>query len=200
MKQLRKGIGQITAFIMCMMLLASNALADEEGPFPDVPADAAYAEAVTTLVELEILTGDDQGNFNPDKTITRAEAAAIICRMLGVETEATSTTANTFSDVPSSHWAAGYISKAARLGIVSGYGDGKFGPEDSVTQQQIIKMIVCAMDYESKADELGGWFSGYLSVAQELEIVSSDEIVTSDEASRWRVSMYIFNCIHDRWE
>lgn len=185
---------------MCMMLLASNALADEEGPFPDVPADATYAEAVTTLVELEILTGDDQGNFNPDKTITRAEAAAIICRMLGVETEATSTTANTFSDVPNSNWAAGYISKAARLGIVSGYGDGKFGPEDSVTQQQIIKMIVCAMDYESKADELGGWFSGYLSVAQELGIVSSDEIVTSDEASRWQVSMYIFNCIHDRWE
>lgn len=69
--------------------------------FPDVADDAPYAEAAEYLNDVGIMQGDEKGNFNPDKTVTRAEMAALICRMLG-ETENLAK-ANTFTDVPVSH-------------------------------------------------------------------------------------------------
>lgn len=193
MKQLRKAIEQITAFIMCMVLLTSNALADEEGPFPDVPADASYAEAVATLVELGILQGDESGNFNPDNTITRAEAAAIICRILGVEDEAKIRTVSTFSDVLDSHWAVGYIAKAAEIGIIGGYGNGKFGPSDPITQEQMVKMLVCAWGWGDIASALGTYPQSYIEVAYNLGI--ADNITIGENATRKVVAILCYNTL-----
>lgn len=179
-----------------LLLLASPAYMAERTSFPDVPVDASYAEAVEVLAELGILKGDDAGNFNPDHTITRAEAAAVICRLLGVEEEVQSLSTSVFADVPAGHWATGHIAKAAELGIIGGYGDGKFGPGDPVTHQQIIKMLVCAMDYEPEAIELGGWFSGYLGIAQEFGIVSLDETINAEAASRSAVATYLYNFVN----
>lgn len=142
-------------------LLGGTALAAE---FPDVPADASYAKAVAELADKGIITGDENGKFNPNNTITRAETAAIICRLLGVEDEAKALTETSFSDVASSHWAVGYIAKAVELGIINGYGDGNFGPEDKVTYEQVVKMLVCAWGYDNMAEEEGGYPQGYLSV------------------------------------
>lgn len=86
--------------------------------FPDVDENAEYAEAVAYLKDVGIMRGDDKGNFNPNKTVTRAEMATIVCNMLG-ETEGL-TVSEAFSDVPTTHWANKYIAKAEELGIISG--------------------------------------------------------------------------------
>lgn len=196
MKQLRKTIEQIVAFIMCMVLLTGNALADEEGPFPDVPADADYAEAVTVLSELGILKGDESGNFNPNNTITRAEVAVIICRMLGIEDEAKMISRSSFSDVPTTYWAVGYIEKAVERGIISGYGNEEFGPTDSITYEQTVKMIVCACDLVDQAEDAGGYPKGYLTVAQDYGITANTVYTQDAAALRSTVAVLFYNSIY----
>lgn len=120
-----------TRTLICILLVGAMVIcpARAASVFPDVDEDAEYAAAVIFLNELGIMQGDENGNFNPDKTLSRAEMAIILCRMLN-ETENLAT-ANTFVDVPASHWANKYIAKVDALGIMSGYGNGQFGPSDN---------------------------------------------------------------------
>lgn len=146
-------IQHILASVLALFLLVCPALAASS--FPDVDENAAYVEAAEFLCDLGVMEGDDQGNFNPNKCVTRAEMAAILCRMLGEDiTEAKS--GISFTDVPESHWANAYISKAAELGIVEGDGNGVFGPSDAVTYEQAITMVIRAIGLSEDATALGG--------------------------------------------
>lgn len=180
---------------LCLSMLCATAKADTVGDFPDVPEDAPYAEALEFLAELGIFQGDEQGNFNPDKSITRAEVTAVICRLVYVEEDAKSMIQQIFSDVPSSHWAVGYIAKAAELDIVGGYGNGNFGPSDPVTQEQIIKMLVCARGYGPDAEQAGGWPAGYVSVAKDLQIIGDGQNITNIAATRSEVATFSYNIL-----
>lgn len=114
--------------------------------FNDINNNNSYTDYILALGYINLFKGDDKGNFNPDNTITRAEFSAIVCRMLGYENEAEKYKGeNVFIDVLSSHWASGYIYVASELGIINGYGGNKFGPEDPVTYEQAIKMLICAI-------------------------------------------------------
>lgn len=72
MKNLKKVLALVLAFSMMLSVVAFAS-------YNDVDADADYAGAVELLSALDIIKGDDLGNFNPDNTITRAEFAAIVC-------------------------------------------------------------------------------------------------------------------------
>ncbi len=160
--------------------------------FPDVPKSAAYFEAVNTLYEIGIITGDENGNFNPNSTITRAEAATMICRLLGMEDEAKSMTTATFSDLPRSHWANGYVAKAAEMGIINGHGNGKFEPESPVTCEQMLKMLVCAWGWSEQAEELGGYPDGYVAVADELGFTDDITVGYSENCPRKDVALLTY--------
>jgi len=183
---------------MCAIGLFTNAFADVSettGVFPDVPPGAKYAEAVEVLHEMGIFNGDGNGNFNPDKTISRAETAAILCRMMGAEEDAKTMTSSPFTDVPSTHWAVGYIAKAAEAGIISGYSNGEFKPSNPVTYQQILKMLVCAWGWGGLAEEAGGWPNGYIQVANESGYTEGITHNPKDAASRSTVAQLIYNSI-----
>lgn len=114
--------------------------------FNDIKTTDSYTEYILALGYLNLFKGDEKGNFNPENTITRAEFATIVCRMLGYEKETQKYKGKiVFDDVSSSHWASGYIYVASELGIINGYGNGVFGPEDPVTYEQAVKMLVCAV-------------------------------------------------------
>lgn len=183
MRNLKKVLALVVAF---SMMLSVVAFAD----YADVAEDASYADAVELLSALDIIKGDDLGNFNPDKTITRAEFAAVVCRALGYGDV---TGVNNFVDVPADHWAAGVIGYAAQLGIVNGYGDNKFGPEDNVTYDQAVKMLVVALGFENVAQRKGGYPSGYLAVASQYKITSGVKATT--EAPRATVAQLVYNAL-----
>lgn len=150
---------------VCLLTCWANAMS-----FPDVDDNGGYAAAVDNLSEWGIMVGDSQGKFNPEQTVSRAEMATIICRMLGV-TENLPKTA-VFTDVPESHWANAYIGKASQLGIVNGYGDGKFGPSDPVTYEQAITMVIRAIGEGENATRYGGYPKGYLQAAEERSLLN----------------------------
>lgn len=124
--------------------------------------DDYYNNALQLCSALGIIEGYEDGSVQPDSTVTRAEMATIILRMLN--TTAASTYSNVFTDVTSEHWAANNIQTAVEQGIVDGMGDGTFVPDGPVTYEQVIKMIVCALNYGTDADRQGGYPNGYISV------------------------------------
>ncbi|MBQ6894208.1 MAG: S-layer homology domain-containing protein [Clostridia bacterium] len=156
MKNLKKVLALVVALTM---VLGTVSFAS----FSDVAEDSDVYTAVQTLSSLSILNGYEDGTFGPEKDITRAEFATVVCRALGLGNPAKGATQ--FADVPADHWAAGYINLAAGQGIVNGYGDGNFGPEDNVTYEQAVKMLVVALGYEPMASQKGGYPTGYLVVA-----------------------------------
>lgn len=181
-------IQRILASLLAFTLLTCPALAMS---FPDVDENAAYAEAVDYLGDNGIFSGDDKGNFNPNKPVTRAEMATIICRMLGETENLPGSTA--FIDVPVEHWANSYVGKATELGIVSGYGNGKFGPSDTVTYEQAVTMMFRALDLCAEAELAGGYPSGYIKLAEKYGYTVGLFANTGDLLNRWQIAQLVYN-------
>ena len=188
MKNLSKLLAVVLAFAMALSMVSFAA-------YTDVAEDANYSEAVTVLSGLGILTGYEDGSFKPDATITRAEFATVVIRMLGLADSA-SGGAVIFNDVAADHWANGYIALASQQGIVNGYGDGRFGPEDPVKYQEAIKMVVAALGYTPMADANGGYPGGYKVVASQKGILSGIAGAKDNEAaSRAIVAQLAYNSL-----
>jgi len=147
----------------------------EKTIFSDMKNSDYYAEAATKLVESGILTGYPDGTFGAEKTITRAEMATIVCRMIDKEADAeNSVGATIFDDVSDNHWANGYINIASKEGIINGDGNGKFRPEDDVKHEEAIKMVVCALGYgDNVVVDPADWSKAYLDIANEKGISSN---------------------------
>lgn len=181
----------LTIFLAGSMLIASSAQA---ASFPDVAADADYAEAINYVSEQGIIVGDSAGNFNPEQTVTRAQMAAIICRMLGATENLEK--GSDFTDVPANHWANAYINKAVKLGIVGGFKDGTFGPSQAVTYEQAVTMIVRALDGAELAAQSGGYPDGFLSIASQHGFLENIHAQKGDAFSRKDVANLVFNCAY----
>ena len=105
--------------------------------FTDVDSSAWYNTAVSTLANVGIIEGYEDGSFGPSKTMTRAEFATI-CARIG---ELTPEYKSSFVDVTADHWAYKFIISAADNNWVVGYGDGKFGPNDTITRAQVVTIL-----------------------------------------------------------
>ena len=190
MKNLKKVLALVVALTMVFTTVAFAS-------YPDVDANADYAGAVELLSALDILKGDDNGNFNPDNTITRAEFAAVVCRALGWEASANGAKGATmFTDVAADHWASGYINLASQQGIINGKGNGIFDPEGNVTFTEAVKMLVVAIGFEPMAAQKGGWPTGYLTVANSIKMTAGVAASGTDAAAlRSTVAMLTANAI-----
>ncbi len=128
-----------------------------------------------------IMVGDENGNFNPYQCLTRAELTKIMVVMSNPDFESSSIyTEQSFSDVSSEHWAYPYIEYAKANGIIDGYGDGTFKPENDVTIEELLKMTVCLLGYEPMAETTGGYPAGYIKTAKRLGL---DDFINVDYGS-----------------
>lgn len=164
MLNLKKVIALVCVFAMMLTTVAFAAT------YSDVTEDSAYYEAVETLNKLDIVTGYEDGTYKPEDGVTRAEMAALIARIQGYGETAKGAANTGFADVPASHWASGYIANAAGMGIINGYGDGNFGPEDPVKYEQAVKMVMATLGYTPYAEKNGGYPTGYLAAAQRYDV------------------------------
>ncbi|MHC0037884.1 N-acetylmuramoyl-L-alanine amidase [Pseudoneobacillus sp. C159] len=119
-------------------------------PFQDVQQNYWAYENILHLSNLKVINGyenqDGMFSFRPEEKVTRAQAAKMMIEAIG-EKQATVET-QLFSDVSIDHWAAGYIQRAYELGIIKGYEDGRFGPNDTLKRSQMAKIIVEAFSFE----------------------------------------------------
>lgn len=99
-------------------------------------------DAINNMGSRMVVTGIGNNAYQPDRDMTRAEFATIMIRALGLEP---GTSASSFSDVSASDWYCGYIDTAASYGIIKGYSDNAFGPNDTITREQAMTMVARAM-------------------------------------------------------
>lgn len=119
---------------MFARLLTEKIDADKTYPntFTDVPSDHWASDYIGYMQQLGIINGYEDGSFRPNAPVTRAEFAVIASQFEEL-TEGT----KSFSDVPSTYWAADYINFAATRGWVTGYEDGTFRPTNYITRAEV---------------------------------------------------------------
>ena len=105
--------------------------------FQDLDSVEWARTAINGLAMRGMISGRDQYTFDPNANITRAEYCQIL---MGAINALNAKGESTFADVPSTAWYYNAVSVASQLGIVSGYGDGNFGPNDLITRQDMALM------------------------------------------------------------
>ena len=105
--------------------------------FTDVASDAWYYDAVAYVYENGLMNGTSLTTFGPDVNITRGMIVTILYRLDG---EPAASVSN-FTDVPANAYYTDAVAWAAENGIVKGYDDGAFGPDDDVTMEQFAAIL-----------------------------------------------------------
>lgn len=133
---------------MFARLLTEQIEADKtySNTFNDVAKDCWAANYIGYMQQFGIVTGYEDGSFRPDAPVTRAEFAAIASCF-----EKLTQGSASFTDVPDTHWAVKYINFAATRGWVTGYEDGTFKPEHSITRAEVAA-VTCRL-LERSADQ-----------------------------------------------
>ena len=138
-----------TIFFRLLTDESRNEYWSQTNPYSDVSADDWFNNAVSTLTNAGVLDGYEDGTFKPNGNITRAEFATITARFF----EATYDGENLFPDIEG-HWAQDYINEAANAGIVNGYEDGTFRPQQYITRAEAVTMVNRTIERHPDADHL----------------------------------------------
>ncbi|MEQ8175827.1 MAG: S-layer homology domain-containing protein [Syntrophomonadaceae bacterium] len=141
--------------------LSKYMVAESTKTFADI-ADHWAKNTIEVMVARQVISGVSDGEFAPDRQITRAEFACLLTRALHQEKDLSD---SGFSDVNMNDWYAGYVSRAAKLGLVCGY-DGKFNPDATITRQEMACMIMSAYKYSG----------GKLDALTDLTFVDKDNV------------------------
>ena len=175
----------LSIILICLQLLTITAFAD------GIQLTDAQKE---DLYNLGIMTGDENGDLRLNDNITRAEAAKMIC-VAGNINLPSNTGEKIFDDVAADHWAYQYIYAAKENKIINGDGNGNFNPENNVTNEEIVKMIVCLLGYGEMAEQQSGYPAGYTATASRIGITSNLNLKTKTPATRNDVAIMISNAL-----
>ena len=116
--------------------------------FDDVPANVWYAKAVNTLASLGVVSGVGNGDFEPERSITRAEFTSIAMKFAEGKTGGT----NIFSDVKSTDWFYRAVVNSTQYGWIHGYGDGTFRPNNPITRVEVTAIVNNMLGREADVD------------------------------------------------
>jgi len=147
-------------------------------PFTDVPAGYWADDPLQFLVAEGVVSGYADGTFRPEATVTRVQFAKMVVEAMEWQVQFSSQP--TFSDVPASHWAYGYVETASARGVIAGYADGTFRPDAPITRAQAAKMIATARDWAMEPPEVNSfldvsadnWAYNYAEMVYAADVMS----------------------------
>ena len=172
-------------------------------PFTDVPADAAYVEAVKYCYENGYMNGTSDTEFTPDKELNRATIVTVLYRLEG-QPEAAYT--GKFTDVADGQWYTAAIEWAAANGIVNGVADDRYAPTNALTREQVAAILYRYANLKgydvSAADDLAAFadkdnISSYAvenvkwAVANKILTAVDGKLAAKDQAARSEIAVAI---------
>lgn len=157
---------KVLSFILVLSLVLGSFGMAFAAPLSDMAGEES-ADAVSVLTELGVVEGYPDGTYKPGNIVTRAEMAVIAVRALGLADYATGTAS--FSDM-AGHWSNPYVAYATSLGILAGYPDGTFKPDNTVSYDEAATMLVRALGYGDDS-LVGTWPANYVTKAKTLGIL-----------------------------
>ncbi|MBP1736283.1 MAG: hypothetical protein H6Q60_164 [Oscillospiraceae bacterium] len=188
-KRMISAMTVLTLCVSAMSIAAPSALA-----YSDVN-DSDLSEAVTVLSDIGIISGYPDGTYRPDNTLTRAEFSKLAIYAEGEEDQISSNAYRSyFNDISTSHWALGAINLAYSEGLVSGYGNGSFGPDDTVTCGQAVTIILRLLGYETS--DIGSfWPQDYMAKAEDLGLLDGIDAGAYDALTRADAALMLYAMI-----
>lgn len=164
------------------------------------PALASYTDctdtAVTSLSDLRILSGYEDGSFKPENCLTRAEFAKMISTANGGISDEDVPTEIEFSDVGTDHWAKNYILHCDVLKAINGYEDGTFKPNDYVSYAEAVKICLCIAGYNNLVEKTGSvWYEPWLEAALEYKLIDKKDSDPDKKISRLEAAGLIYSTL-----
>ncbi len=195
MRNLKKFLALVLALMMVVSVMVTVSAAD----YTD-QADIDYDEAVAVMTAVGMVEGGDQGQFDPDSNLTRAQAATLIVRLLRGTEEGLGAPTAPFIDVPATHWAAGAINYCSLNNLIDGDGQGHFYPDEGVTGVQMAKLLLVALGYDSKNEGFTGadWERNVATIALGSKVnmlKGGNFAIDKAEISRQEACLMAFNTI-----
>lgn len=195
------------AAIAGMLVFPSSAGAAATTTFTDI-YDTNVAQAAETLRLLGIVSGTGGTSFSPERALTRAEFCKLAVELMGNGDKVASQMNRTvFQDVPSTHWARGYIAVATQgtttgsgdtavtiPGIIRGDAYGNFNPDRAITYGEAVTILVRILGY-GDSDVGMVWPDGYLAKANELEITEGLNLTANDTITRGQAALMMENLL-----
>lgn len=178
--------------------------------FKDVPASAWYNQAVSYIAARQITTGTGTGNYDPEKSLTRAEFLVMIMKAYAIEPDITPE--DNFADSGSTYY-TGYLAAARRLGISGGVGNNLFAPDKEATRQEMFTLLYNALKVINElpegnsgkqltvfrdAGEIAPWAQNAMALMIETGIISGngDTISPAKTATRAEIAQVLYKLLY----
>ena len=165
MRNLKRALSLALASVMLvgMMVVGSSAAS-----FPDVSSED-NTEAIAVLEAVKVMIGNENGEFEPDKNVTRNEMAVIMAKLILGTYEADSYVgSHPFTDVPD--WAQRYVAACYSAGIIAGRGEGIYDGNSTVTAVEAAAMMLRALGYEDLSLGAAQWDQPVAAKANEINL------------------------------
>ncbi len=193
---MKRQINKIIAFILCFSFAFSmtpvfGADSTQNGFEP-----GEYNQAITMLDDLGILSETYFAAYDASIVMSRGEFASLAVAIMGLSDEAEATVyEQKFLDVPADNVYSKAINFAASVGLFNGVSENMFAPDDPVYITQALKVAVSMLGYKEMAEYKGGYPTGYLTVARELDILTDVNMNNESPALRGNVIVLMYNTL-----
>lgn len=173
-------------------------------PFRDI-SDSQVAESAQLLQLLGLVNGTAEGQFSPDRNLTRAEFCKIAVDLMGNgDLASTYQNRTIFKDVPSTHWARGYINLATassedQPAIIRGDAYGNFNPDASITYAEAVTILMRILGYSDSTVGYGSkWYDGYLITAGLCGLTEWIDLNPEEPLSRGDMARLLENFLYTK--
>ena len=205
-------IHTLLAAALAASLIPAPAAAAGTSSFQDIhdPTTAVNADILRLM---GVVSGTGGNAFHPSDKLTRAQFCTMAVNFMGLKDQVVlHSTRTIFTDVPSSHWARGYINLAASTMIssgspsgengtpaagtplIAGVGDGRFLPEQDLTYAQAVTILIRVLGYSS--EQVGAvWPDGYLNLAQSIGLTDGVTSGANDPLTRAQAAQLFVNAL-----
>ena len=189
MRNLKRALSLALASVMVLGLMVVGSGAS----YADVTSEENQ-EAIEVLQAVGVMVGDDEGNFNPDKNVTRNEMAVVMSNLLDLKVEDFNAADIPFTDVPS--WAVAYVAACYADGITSGTSATTYGGSNTVTAAQAALMMMKALGYfQYQGDFDQEWTLATIKKGSEIGIFDGITVDRTSPLTRNDVAQMALNAL-----
>lgn len=179
----------ITASLVAVLLAAGSTAFADTSAWND-------ADIMPLLDSLGIMQGDGSGDYGLDRAVSRAEMAKITVNSSSHKDEsALGMSVSPFSDVPSYSWAAPYILNGSSNGLFKGFADGSFHPDDTVSFEEAVTMMLRVLGYEDS--RFGASYPhGQVNLARNIGLLDNVEGDYGSAMTRRQTARLVYNALN----
>lgn len=174
--------GTAVALLLGLLVLPAGARSTT------VPAQQEVTQVINAL---GIMVGDDQGNMQLDRTVTRAEFITMAVKSSPNGDQVGESSTSPYPDVPYTHWAAGFVEAGVAAGLITGYSDGTFRPFNQITLAEGVTIVLQLLGYGSE-DFSGAYPTPQMALYHSLKLDRGLNAQSSSTVLSRHDAMYLF--------